>query len=230
MSTEEFQFSIYNESDLHHQLKQHFATDGALFEHTIDGYVIDLYQNNQLYEIQTTNFSAIKKKLTALITTHQVNLIHPIIQNKIIRKITPQGELLSKRKSPRHGTIYDLFKQAVYIPHLLLHPSLEIITQFVDLTETWVDDGQGSWRRKHFSIQNKHITSFAQSKTFNTATDYLSLLPFPHDQVFTNKQLAQSLKIDRRIVQKFTYTLRAAGLIEVTGKEGRALLFSQRRV
>jgi hypothetical protein len=230
MSSQEFQFSIYNESDLHHQLKQHFATDGALFEHTIDGYVIDLYQNNQLFEIQTGNFSSIKKKLAILIESHQVNLIHPIIQNKTIRKISSDGVVISQRKSPRHGTIYDLFKQAIYIPHLLLHPSLNIITQTIDLTETWCDDGQGSWRRKHFSIQNKHITSFAHTSTLNNAQDYLNLLPFPPSQTFTNKQLAQSLKLDQRIIQKFTYTLRAVNLLEVVGKEGRALLFSQRRV
>ena len=230
MPSEEFQFSIYNESQLHHQLKQHFATDGALFEHTIDGFVIDLYQNQQLYEIQTGNFSAIKNKLSTLIQSHQVNLIHPIIQNKVIRKISPEGEILSERKSPRHGTVYDLFKQAVYIPHLLLHPSLNIITQTIDLTETWSDDGKGSWRRKYFSIINKQITSYAHSTTFNTPQDYLSLLPYPNDQTFTNKQLSQTLKIDKRIIQKFTYTLRAAGLLEVVGKEGRALLFSQRRV
>lgn len=223
-------FSIYNESTMHHQLKQHFATDGALLEHQLDGFVIDLYQHHQIYEIQTANFSAIKKKLTTLLDHHPINLIHPIITTKHIRKVTPQGELLSKRKSPRHGTLYDLFKQTVYIPHLLLHPNLTLIGQEVHLQETWCDDGQGSWRRKKFSIQNKQITQFHHTHTLHTPQDYRNLIPFSPSQTFTNKQLSQALKLDRRIIQKFTYTLRIAQILEIVGKEGRALLFAQTRV
>lgn len=230
MKQKNLKFSIYNESDMHRQLKKYFSQDGALFEHELDGYVIDLFQSNSIYEIQTGNFSAIKKKLSILLEKYSIYLIHPIIKNKIIIKYAVDGEQISKRISPRHGTIYDLFKQTIYIPEFLYHSNFHLIGQEVDIHEIWIDDGQGSWRRKKFSIYNRNIVAFHKQYSFTNEDDFLKLLPFEKGTQFTNKDLAQSLKVDVRLARKFTFTLRKAGSLEIVGKDGRALLFTQSRV
>jgi hypothetical protein len=75
---------LLNEKALHASLKEWYALPGDRFEVPVDGFVIDIVRDDLLIEIQTRNFSAIKSKLTALVHSHRVRLIYPIVQEKWI--------------------------------------------------------------------------------------------------------------------------------------------------
>jgi len=51
------------ESSLHAKLKEWYRKPGDRLEVPIDGYLIDIVHSDLLIEIQTQNFSAIKKNL-----------------------------------------------------------------------------------------------------------------------------------------------------------------------
>ena len=53
-----------NEGSLHASLKEYYARPGDMVEASVDGYVIDVVQEDRLVEIQTANFGALKGKLT----------------------------------------------------------------------------------------------------------------------------------------------------------------------
>ena len=78
-------------------------------EEWVDGYLIDIVRGDQLIEIQTGNFSAIKAKLEDLVRNHPVRLVHPIAQTKWIVRLDARGERISKRRSPRKGRLEDVF-------------------------------------------------------------------------------------------------------------------------
>ena len=114
------------EKSVHAGIKDWLGRADDQFEVTIDGYVIDIVRGQQLVEIQTANFTALKRKLAALLKTHPVHLVYPIAQEKWIVRQTAVGEAISRRKSPKRGRPLDIFKELVRIPHLLAEPNLTI--------------------------------------------------------------------------------------------------------
>jgi len=104
------------EKSLHADLKAWVEQPNDQIEVRVDGFVIDIVRSDLLIEIQTRNFSGIKRKLQKLLDKHQIHLLHPIAQEKWIVRQTTDGELISRRKSPKRGRIEDIFNQLIYVP------------------------------------------------------------------------------------------------------------------
>ena len=154
-----------NESSLHASLKEYYRQPGDVVEGRVDGYHIDVVQKDRLVEIQTKNFTSIKKKLSNLLENHNVHLVYPIIVRRDIVKIAPEtGELLSTRKSPKKEDIYDLFSELIRIPQLILHPRLTVEVVFIREREIRCDDGRGSWRRRGVSIVDRGLTEVYEQR------------------------------------------------------------------
>jgi len=213
------------EKSLHASLKDWVSQPGDQFEVKVDGFVIDIVRGDGLIEIQTGNFAALKRKLAALLDRHRVRLLHPIPREKWIVRQNENGDQVSRRKSPKRGRVEDIFTQLVYIPHLLPHPNLTVEALLTQEEEIWRDDGQGSWRRKHWSIHDRRLLRVVDRQAFSSIGDLLALLPADLSDPFTNANLAATLACRPRLAQKITYTLRQAGAIAATGKQGRATLY-----
>ena len=69
---------VLNEKSLHAKLKEWYFQPGDRFEEIIDGFHIDIVRNELLIEIQTQNFSSIKRKLTVLLKQFAIRLVFPI--------------------------------------------------------------------------------------------------------------------------------------------------------
>lgn len=214
------------EKSLHAALKEWLAQPGDQQEVRVDGFVIDIVRGENLIEIQTRHLGAIKRKLAHLLPHHPVHLIHPIAAEKWIIRQTAGGQPISRRKSPKRGHLIDIFAELVRIPHLLPHPDLTVTVLLTQQEEIWRDDGQGSWRRKRWSVHDHHLLDVVTQHTFTTVNDWAALLPEELPQPFTNRELAAALACRQNLAQKMTYTLRHAGLIEAVGKKGNAWLYS----
>lgn len=214
-----------SEKSLHAGIKEWLARPGDQFEVTVDGYVIDVVHGRQLIEIQTANFTAIKKKLTKLLPHHPVELVYPIAAAKWIVRQSGEETAVSRRKSPKKGQPLDLFAELVRIPHLLANDNLTLTALLTHQEEIWRDDGRGSWRRKRWSIADRRLLKVVDSLSFTAVTDFLSLLPPDLPQPFTNRQLAEAAAIRLRLAQRVTYTLSRAGALMTVGKQGNAHLF-----
>ena len=59
-----------NEYSLHTAIKNWYSLPGDKFEVRIDDFIVDIVRDALLIEIQTRNFSAIKKKLKKLLENH----------------------------------------------------------------------------------------------------------------------------------------------------------------
>lgn len=219
---------ILNESSLHGDLIKRFAESGDRFEEIIDGYSIDIIKKNLLVEVQTKNFAQIQNKLVKLSEDHKIRLIHPIAEHKWILKLNQQGEKISRRKSPKRGRIEDVFFELVRA-RKIFSPNLSLWVALIKLEEVWVDDGKGSWRRKKWSIQDKHLLEVTSITKFNAPTDLLSLLPKHLPDEFTNAELSEAIQITPSLAGKMTYTLRKMNLLKVVGKRGRAYMHTTKK-
>ena len=216
---------MLGEKSLHAHLKLWCAQPGDRFEIVVDDFIIDLVRDEMLIEIQTRNFSAMRRKLERLLPHYQLHLIHPIAREKWIVRETGDGQFIQRRKSPKRGRIEDVFRELVRIPDFLTHPNLTLQVIFTQEEEIWRDDGKGSWRRKRWSIHDRRLLAVVDSVIFANPIDYLSLLPASLPQPFTTRELATVLKLRLNLAQKMSYTLRKAGLLEMVGKQGNSLLY-----
>ena len=214
-----------NERSLHSAIKSWYHLQGDRFEVKVDCYVVDIVRGDLLIEIQTENFSAIRKKLRTLTKEHRVRLLYPISLEKMIVNVTLSGEVLSRRRSPKKGRLIDLFYELVRVPDLFNGDNFSMEVLMIKEEEVRCDDGRGSWKRRGTSIKGRKLISIIERTEFTNKTDFLKFLPEYLPQPFTNRSLAESLDISMVLSRKITYSLRKMGLIREVGKKGRISLF-----
>lgn len=214
------------EKSLHADLKRLYARPDDGIEISVEGFVVDIVRGDQLIEIQTGGFTPLKRKFAHLLRLgYRIHLVHPIPAQKWIIKETATGTETDRRRSPRRGKAVDVFKELVRIPHLLPEPGFSLEVVLTHQEEVRRDDGQGSWRRKGWSLHDHRLLETVGVVAFHTAEDYLRYLPQDMPRPFTNRALAKAARIPNHLAQKMTYTLQKAGWLEHAGKRGRAYLY-----
>ena len=97
------------EYSLHSEIKDWYKISGDELEVKVEDFIVDILRGKLLIEIQTRNFSAIKKKLIKLLLNNQVRLVYPIAKLKWIVHVSRSGEFVKRRKSTKKGKLLDLF-------------------------------------------------------------------------------------------------------------------------
>lgn len=224
------------EKSLHAQLKQLYAAPGDLLEHPLDGYVVDIARpvspdtgasDYRCIEIQTRHLAAMKTKLGALLATRPVHVVLPIAEQRTIARMAAGGDILSRRRSPKRGTIYDIFPELVSLPALIHNPHFSLELLLIHEEQIWRDDGQGSWRRRRWSIYDRRLLATFMSIPLLCAEDFAALLPTNLVDGFDTRTLAAAIGQPVHVAQKMAYCLRHMGILAVTGKQGNALLYAR---
>jgi hypothetical protein len=220
------------EKSLHAALKAWYAQPGDWLEWRVEGgYVVDIFRPStdsaadEYIEIQTRSLVKLKPKLVFLLERGPVRLVYPIAQERHIVRIAADGEILSRRKSPKHGTIFHLFPEMVSLAALVPHPNFVLDVPLIAEEEFWLDDGRGSWRRKHWSIYDRQLVDVCETVSLCAPADYAALLPGQLPDVFDTQELSRALGMSRSLAQKMTYCLREMAVLEVAGRRSRATLY-----
>jgi hypothetical protein len=192
----------------------------------VDDFRVDVIKDKLLIEIQTGNFSAIKKKLAKLLrNNNKVRMVYPIAKLKWIVHVSESGELVRRRRSPKKGKVTDLFYELVHAPSLIKHRNFSLEVLLIEEEEVRCNDGRGSWRRRGVSVKDRKLLNVFDRTVFESSQDFLEFLPKQLDGQFTNKVLASEMGVSVRLAQKITYCLRKMGAISVAGKRRKELLF-----
>ena len=214
-----------NEYTLHSAIKQWYSLPGDRFEVNVGGFVVDVVQGSLLVEVQTRNFSAVKRKLQRLIGDHKVRLVYPIAKQKWIVRVTQSGEPLGRRKSPKKGRLVDLFHELVRLPDLIEHRNFSLEVLMIEEEEVRCNDGRGSWRRRGASIKDRKLIRVTERVLFKDEKDFLRFLPRELPDPFTNKDLSVHIAVSVNLARRITYCLKKMGTIVEVGKRRRELLF-----
>ncbi len=213
------------EYSLHSEIKDWYMVSGDELEVKVDGFIVDILRDKLLIEIQTRNFSAIKKKLIKLLYNNQVRLVYPIAKLKWIVHVSRSGEFVRRRKSPKKGKLIDLFYELVHTPNLIRDKNFSLEVLLIEEEELRCNDGRGSWRRRGVSVKDRKLLKVFNRIVFENSRDFLGFLPKDVGGPFTNKLLALKLGVSIRLAQKISYCLRKMGAISIAGKKGKELLF-----
>lgn len=217
---------ILNEGPLHASIKSSLAKPGDTFEVSVNGYFIDIVRDSQLIEIQTRNFSAIRKKLKNLLPFFDIHLVYPIAIEKWIVKNPLDVKKYSRRKSPKRGCVEELFLELVSIPDLIGNPRFSLEVLLIREEEVRYHDAEKNWRRRGWTTQERRLVEIIDSKLLTHASDFLCFIPVSLREMFCSEDLAIALNINKQLAQKIVYCLCIAKVIRLVGKRGRYKLYT----
>lgn len=214
---------LLNEKSLHAALKAWYAQPGDCFEVAVDGSVIDIVRDELLVEIQTRSFTSLKRKLEKLTIGHPVRLVHPIAAEKWILRLADDGAAPgSRRKSPKHGSVLDLFRELVSFPQLMCHPNFALEVLLIEEEEVRELGLARNWRRRGWGTVERRLIRVLDRRLFSTPADLAALIPASLAEPFTTLELAEAAGQPRWLAQKMIYCLKNAGAIAEAGRRGRA--------
>jgi hypothetical protein len=131
------------EYSLHSEIKDWYKISGDELEVKVDDFIVDILRDKLIIEIQTRNFSAVKRKLIKLLLNNKVRLVYPIAKLKWIVRVTRSGEFVRRRKSPKKGKLLDLFHELVYAPSLIKNANFSFEVLLIEEEELRCYDGRG---------------------------------------------------------------------------------------
>jgi hypothetical protein len=219
------------ETSLHKQLKALYAGPNGQQEVVCDGFRIDAVRHGELIEIQHGSLAAIRDKIRRLLTAHRVRIVKPIIANKLIIKLDRPGGLeVSRRRSPKRGTLLDIFDELIYFTRVFPHERLTLEVALVDIEERRCP-GRGKRRRRRrqgqeYRVEGQQLVAITSRHVFASTADLIRLLPRRLPKQFHTAHIADRLKAPRWTAQRIAYCLREMGAVQVVGKTGNAILYS----
>jgi hypothetical protein len=180
-------------------------------------------------EIQTGNFSAIRRKLQRLVQGHSVKLIYPVAAEKWLLKNPKPGDgnAPTRRKSPKRGRAVEVFNELVSFPELMQDPHFSLEVALTQEEEVREYQGDKRWRQHGWRTVERRLLTVLDRRTFATPADLARLLPTDLPLTFTTAELAKGMAISRRLSQKAAYCYRKMGVFQSVGKQGRAILYSR---
>ncbi|MDR2747179.1 MAG: hypothetical protein LBB77_06995 [Treponema sp.] len=210
------------ESALHRALKFRYSGENGRTEQVFGEYVCDgVTETGEIIEVQTGSFGPLKEKAERLAAGGALRIVHPVIITKFIETYGKNGTLIRRRKSPRRGSPWDLFRSLLYAPELPLLKGLSIELALIDALEKRIQDGKGSWRRGGTSIAGRELAAWHDSIVLKKPRDYRRFIPPALTRDFTVQALAEGAEISAELARKTLYVLNKIGVVERTGKKGR---------
>lgn len=233
--------NTYNETHLHKTLKNLYAqNENAKTEVKTDNSIYDiLTPEGNVIEIQTQNLSKLTAKLQkALSLNRKCRVIYPLVVEKIIQTENKEGKIISKRKSPKKQTIYNIFRELTGIYPILLNKNFTLEVLLVKTTEIRTNNidliNEQNTRRKFkkdWVKIDKRLNEIIDKIIFYSKKDYLNLLPQNLPENFSSKELKQELKnlnltkTAYNSANLMLWVYKRMEIIEFTEKKGRTNYF-----
>ena len=216
------------ERSLHAILKYYAEPDASLHEIKMGRFVADICHDEGIKEIQTRDFSQLRKKLDYFLEQHKVTIIYPIAYTKWLSWIDIEtGEVSLKRKSPKKGVPYDIFFELYKIKTVLLHPNLSICILLMNMEEYKLLNGWSKDKKRGACRKDRMPLELVEEIHIASLKDYTKLIPDTLSEAFTAKDFKTHTGLSLRRAQTALNVLKHIGAIEHIGNEGRAYLYKR---
>lgn len=214
-----------SEKTVHAVLKDYFAPEREHQEVKVGRFYADICTGEEIMEIQTAHFDKLQEKLTAFLKDYVVTVVYPIPHEKYMIWVDPEtGELSKKRKSPKTGNPYAVFRELYKIKPFLTHPNLRIRLVLFDTEEYRMLNGWSHDKKKGSTRFDRLPTGLFDEIYLERREDYLQFVPYELEH-FTSAQFAKSTKLTRNSAAMVLNILYDLGVVERVGKERNAYLY-----
>jgi hypothetical protein len=214
------------EMSLHRSLKDRYAAGEAdRREVRVAGFRIDAVdETGRFVEIQSGALGPLCRKLQRLLPQHRLRIVKPVILSRRLLQTSPRnGSVLSVRRSPKRGSLVDIFDDLIGLVRIFPHTNLDIEILGVTIDEVRIRRR----RRPGFRVADRRLGEIRETAILAHAGDLWSILPSAcHGHgPFTTVELAQRLEKPVWFAQRVAYCLRKTGAACITGKKGNRLIY-----
>jgi hypothetical protein len=214
------------ETSLHRSLKDRYACgDKNRCEVRVDGFRIDaIDQAGRLVEIQSGALGPLCRKLERLLPQFRLRIVKPVVISRRLVQTSPRGgSVISIRRSPKRGSLFDIFDDLIGVVRVFPHINLEIEVLGVTIDEI----RKPRRRRPGYTVTDRRLGEIWETTTLARASDLWSLLPAACEdgETFSTADLARRLERPVWFAQRVAYCLRKSGAARVVEKTGNRLIY-----
>ena len=217
-----------SEKAVHGVMKNFYEPRADYQEVALKGYFADIYNETGVIEIQTKSFDRLREKLAVFLNEYPVTIVYPMSYNKWIIWIDKQtGEVLEKRKSPRHCTVYDAFIELYRIKDYLKMSGLRLDLVQLDVEEyRMIDTKKLRSARQRRGVKLDRIPmGIREIITIEQPEDYMQFVPYELEGEFTSEEFARVGKMSVATARVALNILNYMGTVKRVGKKGRSYLY-----
>lgn len=212
---------IQKEKILHRTLKYYLCNDEQYHEIKVQkekkGVLFaDIKIDNQIFEIQTRSFNALREKLDEFLKKYQVTVVYPIASHKNIFKINEENHLISNKKSPKKGNPLEIFYELYKIKNYLNNPNLSFKIIMLDMNEYRKEVKKKHYRSSGYERIVQIPKKIERIIDLNNKDDYLNLLgEYQLNERFISKEFAKATHLT---LKKASVTLNVLTSMEVISR------------
>ena len=209
-----------SEKSVHAVLKAYYAPSPDDLEVAVNGYVADICdtKTNTVIEIQTRQFYSMKKKLEAFLPEFDVTIVYPLPVQKYVYNIDPDtGAVLSKRKSPKKRSSYEIFEEMYGIRDYLKDPHLHFKIVALEVEEYRYQGLSEQHGRKFKVLSDIMPVRIVEETDIYEIRDLIMFLPEELGDEFTRSTLAKATGISKYLAGYVTALMYVTGLVTRDG-------------
>lgn len=211
------------EKTMHALIKNYFEPDETKQEIRVGTYYADIFDGEQIIEVQTRQFNKLRDKLAVFLEDYPVTVVYPVLGKKWLYWLDKEsGELSKGRLSPRKGSVYEVCAELYKIKEYLKHPNFHLHVIVLEAEEYRCLDGWSKDKKKGSSKYDKIPTKLLDEVCIDSLADYRKLLPEGLPEEFGTQEFAKAAHISRRLAQASLNILFDVGAVERVGKQGNA--------
>ena len=214
------------EKTLHAVLKEYFEPHKENQELRVGSFVADIVGENGVIEIQTRQFNRLVRKLECFLEYCDVTVVYPIPQVKYLSWIdTDTGEVTSRRRSPKKGSIYDAAPELYRIKYTLDNPRMCLCLCLLEVEETRYLNGWSYDRKRGSSRCDRVPTGLCEEIYLRCPDDYRIFIPERLSDEFTSSDFAKAAHTNLRNAQTVLNLLGYLEIVEKTGRRSRSVTY-----
>ena len=147
----------------------------------------------------------------------------------LVKRARKNGRVVERRRSPKRGTILEVFHELIYFTKVFPHPRLTLELVLVDVEE-WRYPGRGRRRRsrpRDFQVEDQKLLAIHDRLLLRTAGDLCALIGCDLSVPFDTAELALRMGVDRWMAQRVAYSLREMGAVQQIAKRGNTRIYQR---
>lgn len=214
------------EKTLHAVLKYFYQPDPAFHEQKIGSYFADIAKDGQIIEIQTRQLFRLQKKITAFLQQgYAVTVVHPVPRNRWLYWIDGDGNLSSRRKSPKTGHPHTAAPELAGLDSLVGTPGLTFTVLLLDVEDFRNLDGWSRDKKKGSTRFERMPISYGEEIRLCAPEDFRRILPAGLSSPFTAAEFNRKGGYPSRGGYYALKLFEKLGLVRRVGTRGKAFLY-----
>lgn len=216
------------EKTLHAVLKRYFEPSESFHEVKVGGFVADIANEAGITEIQTRQFSRLRKKLECFLALTDVTIVYPVAAVKWLVWIDGQtGETTKKRKSPRRGQPWDILYELYQIKEFLCSSHLKLCVVLLEIEEYRSLNGWSTDKKRGSTRYDRIPVGVSEEIHVDGPSDYGRLMPPGLEAQFTSREFQKASGLSLSSSQTALNVLYSVGAVRRVGKRGNRYVYEK---